>query len=164
MLGSLCITRTAAPADDFVSLTERPASSRRASPHKLGGPASLPNLTSIFSMLTNDDTTSEKFRLWAMKIPKHLDKISTGFGLVVLAVGFASLGFLSFINRHPEDAANGLFFEATYSIVGSLISILVGATFFAVAVLSARTLGRRKRSVGPETAAANAAPAASSAG
>jgi hypothetical protein len=80
-----------------------------------------------------------------MKIPRHLDKLSTSAGLLVLALGFTSLGFLSFIGRHPEDAANGLFFEATYSIVGSLISILVGATFLAIAVLFTGTLRRRKR-------------------
>ena len=83
-----------------------------------------------------------------MKMPRHLDKLSTGAGLLVLAVGFVSLGFLSFMNRHSNDAANGLFVEETYSIVGSLISILVGAIFLTIAVLFTATLRRRNRSLG----------------
>jgi hypothetical protein len=78
-----------------------------------------------------------------MKMPKHLEKLSTGAGLLVLGIGFASLGILSFINGPAEGAATGLFFDATYSVVGSLISILVGATFFTIAVLFAATLHRR---------------------
>jgi hypothetical protein len=71
-----------------------------------------------------------------MKIPWHFKRFSTGVALLVLAVGFTSLGFLSFINKHPEDAATGLFSEATYSIIGSSLSILVDATLLAAAVLS----------------------------
>jgi hypothetical protein len=71
-----------------------------------------------------------------MKIPWHFKRFSTGVGLLVLAVGFTSLGFLSLINKHAEDAATGLFSEATYSIIGSSLSILVGAPFLAAAVLS----------------------------
>jgi hypothetical protein len=79
-----------------------------------------------------------------MKTAKYLEKLSTGAGLLVLGIGFASLGFLSFINGRSEDAADDLYFGAGYSIVGSLISILVGATFVAIAVLFAMALIRRK--------------------
>jgi hypothetical protein len=84
-----------------------------------------------------------------MKIPRHLEKYSTGAGLLVLAIGFATLGLLSFINRRPEDAANGLFFGAAYIVVGSLISILLGSAFFAIAVLFTTTLRRENRSLDP---------------
>jgi hypothetical protein len=147
LLGSRRITiplALATPAAHSASLTERPASHRRASTQKLDGPPNLLSLTSTFPLLTNDAATLEKIPTLAMKIPRHRHKLSTVAGLLVLAVGFTSLGFLSFISRHPEDAANGLFTEATYSIVGSLISILVGATFLAIAVLFTGRLRRRK--------------------
>jgi len=79
-----------------------------------------------------------------MKIPAHLEKLVTGIGLLVLAAGFTSLGFLSFINMHPEDAGTGLFSEATFSVVGSSISLLIGATFLVAAVLFAGTLRKRQ--------------------
>jgi hypothetical protein len=75
---------------------------------------------------------------------ERFKRFSTGAGLLVLAVGFSSLGFLSLINRHPEDAATGFFSEATYSIIGSSISILVGATFLVAAILFAGTLLRER--------------------
>jgi len=51
-------------------------------------------------------------------------------------VGFSFLGFLSLINQAFASAATGLFAEAIYSIIGGCLSILVGATFLAVFVLS----------------------------
>lgn len=80
---------------------------------------------------------------------ERFKRFSTGVGLLVLAVGFSALGFLSLINRHPEDAATGFFSEATYSIIGSSISILVGATFLVAAILFAATLLREKRPLAP---------------
>ena len=80
---------------------------------------------------------------------ERFKRFSTGAGLLVLAVGFSSLGFLSLINRHPEDAATGFFSEATYSIIGSSSSILVGATFLVAAILFAGTLLREKRPFAP---------------
>jgi hypothetical protein len=85
-----------------------------------------------------------------MNLPRRFEQFSIGVGLLVLAVGFSSLGFLSFINRHPEDPATGLFSESTYSIIGSSISILLGATFLATALLFARTILRGKRPFAPE--------------
>src|SRR3984893_9873675 len=76
--------------------------------------------------------------------------LSTGLVLFVLAAGFASLGFLSFINRQPESATPDLISEATYSIIGGSISIFVGGTFLAAAILSAGTLLRRRRLLTPE--------------
>ena len=56
--------------------------------------------------------------------------------MLVLMVGFSFLGFLSLINQAFASAATGLFAEAIYSIIGGCLSILVGATFLAVFVLS----------------------------
>jgi hypothetical protein len=91
-----------------------------------------------------------RIKAMQMNLPRKFKRFSTGVGLLLLAVGFSSLGFLSFFNRHPEDPATGLFSESTYSIIGSSISILVGATFLAAAVLFAGGMLRGKRSFAPE--------------
>lgn len=92
--------------------------------------------------------TSIDSSVLVMKMPTQIAKLSTSAALLFLAIGFASLGFLSFLNRNPEDAANRLVLETTYSIAGSLISILVGAIFLAIAVLFTVTLRQRKRFFG----------------
>src|SRR5271166_3499762 len=80
-----------------------------------------------------------------MNIPRHHKKLSTGIALLMLALGFTSLGLLAFINKHPEGAADTPFSETIYSVVGSATSILLGATFLVVAVLSTGTLRGRNR-------------------
>jgi hypothetical protein len=85
-----------------------------------------------------------------MNIPRQFESFATGASLIVLAAGFSSLGFLSFIDRPPEDSATGFFSEATYSIVGSSISILVGAAFLTATVRFAGKLLRGKKSFAPE--------------
>jgi hypothetical protein len=77
-------------------------------------------------------------------------KFSTSVGLLLLAVGFSCLGLLSFLKRPTEDAATGFLSETTYSLIGSLISILVGATFLVTAVLFVGTLFRRHTSITAE--------------
>jgi ABC-type uncharacterized transport system permease subunit len=74
----------------------------------------------------------------------------TGLVLVLLAAGFTSLGFLSFVKRQPESAINDFFSEATFSIIGGSISILVGGTFLAAAILFAGMLLRRRSFLTPE--------------
>jgi hypothetical protein len=81
-----------------------------------------------------------------MKTQNHLDKLLTGAGLLGLGAGFVALGCLSFLNRGPEDPENAAFLNTAYPIIGSLISVLVGAGFFAIAVLFMATLLREKRS------------------
>lgn len=70
-----------------------------------------------------------------MKTPRPFEKISTSAGLLVLGAGFVSLGALSFVNRHLEDAEGGLMLNSAYPLIGSLISILLGFAFLAVALL-----------------------------
>ena len=68
-----------------------------------------------------------------MKTPRHFEKLSTSVGLLALGTGFVSLGALSFIKRHLEHAESGLL-NSAYPIIGSLISTLLGFTFFAIAL------------------------------
>jgi hypothetical protein len=74
-----------------------------------------------------------------MKTPRDFEKLSTSAGLLVLGAGFVSLGALSFIKRHLEDAESGLLLNSAYPIIGSLISILLGFAFFAIALLFVAT-------------------------
>ena len=80
-----------------------------------------------------------------MKTPRHFEKLSTSAGLLVLGAGFVSLGALSFIKRHLEDAESGLLLNSAYPIVGGLISILLGFTFFAIALLFMATRLKEKK-------------------
>jgi|HubBroStandDraft_6_1064221.scaffolds.fasta_scaffold846320_1 hypothetical protein len=70
-----------------------------------------------------------------MKTPRDFEKLSTSAGLLALGAGFVSLGALSFIKKHLEDAESGLLLNSAYPIIGSLISILLGVAFFAIALL-----------------------------
>lgn len=86
----------------------------------------------------------------AMNRTSQLRELSTGVGLLVLAVGFSSLGLLSYVKRHT-DAATGLFSESSYSLIGSILSLLVGATFLAAAVLFVATKLRGETSLTPNS-------------
>jgi hypothetical protein len=68
-------------------------------------------------------------------MPRDFEKLSTSAGLLVLGAGFVSLGALSFIKRHLEDAESGLGLNTAYPIIGSLVNILLGFAFFAIALL-----------------------------
>lgn len=63
-----------------------------------------------------------------------MERLLTLIALLVLAVGFVSLGLLSLTNERPEDPATVLFSETTSAVIGSTISILVGAIFLAAAL------------------------------
>ena len=78
----------------------------------------------------------------SMKRNYTIEKLSTRLALLVLAVGFASLGFLSFLNRPLEPADTGLISVTTYSIIGSTVGVLVGLTFLTAALVFARPLRR----------------------
>ena len=82
----------------------------------------------------------------------------TGLVLVLLAAGFTSLGFLSFLKGQPESAINDFFSEATFSIIGGSVSILVGGTFLAAAILFAGVLLRKRSFLTPEHRKSEATP------
>jgi hypothetical protein len=67
-------------------------------------------------------------RSTAMKTQRSLQRISTGISLLVLALGFSSLGILSFIGTYQDSAVYGFSFPDTYSLLGSTISMIAGAT------------------------------------
>jgi len=121
-----------APDRDLFPVTEPPAPRRCPSTNKLAG----------------DRASNDILQANNMKLP--FKGLSTGLVLFVLAAGFTSLGFLSFINRQPESATPDFISETTYSIIGGSISIFVGGTFLAAAILSAGTLLRRRRLLTPE--------------
>ena len=64
---------------------------------------------------------------------KWLEKISTSISMVILALGFATLGLVSFTTKHQGGVTNGLPFENAFPMIGSIISILIGATFLIAA-------------------------------
>jgi hypothetical protein len=64
---------------------------------------------------------------------KWLEKICTSASLVILALGFALIGLVSFTTEHKGDVINGLPFENALFVVNSTISILIAATFSAAA-------------------------------
>jgi hypothetical protein len=70
-----------------------------------------------------------------MKLPKDLNKILTSGSLIILALGFAALGFLSFtFNYHAADIAD-ISSDHVLPMIGSLSSILVGAIFLVAVCL-----------------------------
>jgi hypothetical protein len=69
-----------------------------------------------------------------MKAPNRLHTFSINLSLVILALGFSALGFFSVINKQPGLSAGIFSVEHTYSLIGSVFSVLVGATFLVAAI------------------------------
>jgi choline-glycine betaine transporter len=70
-----------------------------------------------------------------MKLAKDLNKILTSGSLIIQALGFAALGFLSFThNYHAAEIANNSS-DHVLSLIGSLSSVLVGAIFLVAVCL-----------------------------
>jgi hypothetical protein len=69
-----------------------------------------------------------------MKTPNRFRRLSINLSLVILALGFSALGFVSVFN--PQSGFSGSIFsvEHTYSLIGSTFSVLVGATFLVAAI------------------------------
>jgi hypothetical protein len=93
-----------------------------------------------------------------MKIPSDFEKLSTSAGLLVLGAGFVSLGALSFIKSHLEDAESGLLLNSAYPIIGGLISVLLGFAFFAIALLFIATLLKEEKAPGKVERARDSQP------
>jgi hypothetical protein len=70
----------------------------------------------------------------SMKAPNRLRKISISLSLVILALGFSALGFVSFIGQQPDYTGSIFSVEHVYSLIGSSFSVLVGATFLVAAI------------------------------
>jgi len=91
-------------------------------------------------------------RLPNMKTPSYFERLSTGAGLLVLGGGFVSLGALSFIKRHLQDAESGLLLNSTAPIIGGIISILLGFAFFAITLMFIATLLKEENAPSPTSA------------
>jgi len=70
-----------------------------------------------------------------MKISKNLNKISTSGSLVILALGFTALGFLSFTSKYHAGEINSISSDNALSMIGSTISIVLGVTFLVITCL-----------------------------
>ena len=69
-----------------------------------------------------------------MKTPNRLRTLSISLSLVILALGFSTLGLISFLNK-PSSVASGFFsMENAYAFVGSSFSVLVGTIFLVAAI------------------------------
>jgi hypothetical protein len=69
-----------------------------------------------------------------MKTQSRLRKLSISLSLVILALGFSALGFVSFISTQPGQTSSIFSVEHTYSLIGSTFSVLVGTTFLVAAI------------------------------
>jgi hypothetical protein len=70
----------------------------------------------------------------SMKTSNRLHTLSINLSLVILALGFSALGFVSVISKQPSLSTSIFSVEHTYSLVGSIFSLLVGATFLVAAI------------------------------
>jgi hypothetical protein len=70
----------------------------------------------------------------SMKTQNQLRRLSVSLSLVILALGFSALGFVSFINTLPSQTSSIFSGEHTYSLIGSTFSVLVGTTFLVAAI------------------------------
>jgi hypothetical protein len=73
-------------------------------------------------------TTAANTRRW-------LKRISTSMSLVILTLGFSLLGLLPLINRNLVGVVNTLSFENSSAVIGSSVSIVLGAAFLVAASL-----------------------------
>ena len=77
-----------------------------------------------------------------MKTRKPVTKISTSISLAILTLGFSLLGFLSFVSSNREGMINVLSVENCFAMVGSSISIVLGAAFLVAASIYWRGYSR----------------------
>jgi hypothetical protein len=82
-------------------------------------------------MPTQDTKTAADL---VMKTPNQLRALSIRVSLVILALGFSALGFVSFVNTQPDYTSSIFSVEHAYSLIGSTFSVLVGATFLVSAI------------------------------
>jgi hypothetical protein len=66
---------------------------------------------------------------------RDVKRISAGISLLMLALGFSSLGVLSFISRHQGELAIASGAEQNCCVAGSAASVLAGAIFLVAACI-----------------------------
>jgi hypothetical protein len=83
-------------------------------------------------------TLLSKFRHnWAVPtILLTLGRTAARISIVILALGFSLLGFLSLTNKHQVCAEDGISFEHAFSIIGGTTSFLLGWIFLIAGTLN----------------------------
>ena len=71
----------------------------------------------------------------AANTQRWLKRISTSMSLVILTLGFSLLGLLPLINRNRAGVVNTLSLENSSALVGSSVSIVLGAAFLVAGAL-----------------------------
>ena len=69
-----------------------------------------------------------------MRTENQLRRLSVSLSLVILALGFSVLGFVSFMSTLPSQSSSIFSVEHIYSLIGSTFSVLVGTTFLVAAI------------------------------
>ena len=69
-----------------------------------------------------------------MKTPNQLRTLATSLSLVILALGFSALGFISFISKQLSYTSGIFSAENAYSFIGGSFSVLVGMIFLFAAI------------------------------
>jgi hypothetical protein len=82
-----------------------------------------------------------------MKTPNQLHTLATSLSLVILALGFSALGFISLISKQPGHTSGIFSPENAYSFIGGSFSILVGVTFLLAAISFKAVRSRAERFV-----------------
>jgi hypothetical protein len=59
----------------------------------------------------------------------RLGRTAARTSIVILALGFSLLGFLSLINKHHVCGEHGITFDNAFSIIGGTTSFLLGGFF-----------------------------------
>jgi len=75
----------------------------------------------------------ENHPILCMKTTQHLQKISTGISLVVLALGFSLIGLTSVL--HPLHSGDAPDFNGTSCALGGTAGLAAGTIFFVAAFL-----------------------------
>ncbi len=73
-----------------------------------------------------------------MKPTTCIKNLATGISLLVLAVGFSLLGYLSFISTYNNSLAASRSLECGVSLAGSVASFGIGVVFLVAALLYRR--------------------------
>jgi hypothetical protein len=82
-----------------------------------------------------------------MKTPNQLRTLATSLSLVILALGFSALGFISFVSKQPSYTSGIFSAESAYSFIGGSFSILVGVIFLFAAISFTVVRSRSERFV-----------------
>jgi hypothetical protein len=79
-----------------------------------------------------------------MKTTRQIQALSTGFSLVVLALGFSLIGYLSFVYRPYDTGAMSSSLDNDFRVAGGGLSLVVGSTFLIAALIYWNCYAKRR--------------------